>query len=152
MMNITTPLFKHFNDLSADELHDILRLRLEVFVVEQTCIYQDLDGKDKDSIHMVWRDNDQRMIGTCRVLPPGLSYPELSIGRIVTSPSVRGKGLGHQLMREVLAYIQANYVGSTSIRISAQSHLEGFYQSHGFVTTGKEYLEDGIPHMEMLLT
>jgi ElaA protein len=148
----TSPQFKHFNELTTDELYAILQLRMEVFVVEQNCVYQDLDEKDKDSIHMVWYDKNQRIIGTCRVLPPGLSYPEISIGRIVTSPSVRGNGLGHQLMREVLGFIKVNYIGHTSIRISAQSHLESFYQSHGFCTTGKEYLEDGIPHMEMILT
>jgi ElaA protein len=148
-MSKIKPSFKHFSELTADELHDILQLRSEVFVVEQNCVYQDLDGKDKSAIHMVWRDNNQRMIGTCRVLPPGLSYQEVSIGRIVTSSAFRGKGFGHQLMQEVLHFVQIKFE-HPNIRISAQSHLEGFYQVHGFESTGKEYLEDGIPHKEMV--
>ena len=141
--------FKHYNDLLISEFHDIIALRLEVFVVEQNCAYQDLDGKDKKSYHLICRDGKGKVVATARVLPPGIAYSEVSIGRIVTDVSIRGKGVGHELMQKTMQFIKDEF-GKVAITISAQSHLTSYYNQHGFETTRKEYLEDGIPHTEMI--
>jgi ElaA protein len=147
-MNITWEI-KPFSDLSAREWHNIVELRLAVFVVEQQCIYQDLDGKDPYCYHLLGLDEQHHLIATARIVPPGLSYKEISIGRIATIESSRKLGLGHQLMKKCMSFIDGEF-GLVSVRISAQAHLERFYNQHGFFSTGKEYLEDGIPHIEML--
>ncbi len=141
--------FKHFQELSPSEFHDIIAVRLKVFVVEQNCIYQDLDGKDKKCYHAICRDEKGTILATARIVPPGISYEEVSIGRVVIDETIRGKGLGHELLRHCFKFIRAEF-GIVPIRISAQKHLEKFYNSHLFLSTGKEYLEDGIPHLEML--
>lgn len=149
-MKITT---KSFEQLSALELHDIYQLRVAVFVVEQTCYYQDVDGLDKhpDSAHVMFWDGDV-LAAYARVLAPNTSYPEYaSIGRIANAQSHRGMGLGHQLVAEAIKVSQAKWP-QQAIKISAQAHLQGFYQSHGFTTVSEEYLEDGIPHVAMLRT
>lgn len=140
---------KNFQQLSISELYEILRLRAEVFVVEQNCPYQDVDDKDQDSYHL-WGMDNNKMVVYARIVKPGVSYKEVSIGRVITHLDYRGKQLGTQLMQECLDFINTE-LGPQKIRISAQSHLNKFYLRLGFKPTGKEYLEDGIPHMEMLL-
>ncbi|MFN5417648.1 MAG: GNAT family N-acetyltransferase [Flavobacteriia bacterium] len=141
---------KHFTELSTIEFHDIIQLRINVFVVEQNCPYPDLDGKDKKAYHVIGRDGFGKIVATARILSPGVSYKEVSIGRVANAESERGKGLGVQLMEECLKFIAAEF-GEVSVRISAQTYLLKFYESLGFKSTGKEYLEDDIPHVEMLL-
>ncbi len=142
---------KHFSELSTAEFHDLMQLRIGVFVVEQNCAYLELDGKDKKSYHLICRDGLGKIIATARILPQGLSYPEISIGRVVVDESFRGTGKGHELMDFVMHFCHDEF-GLVPIRISAQTHLVPFYEQHGFETTGKAYLEDGIPHSEMLFT
>ena len=139
---------KHYSALSKDEFHDIIALRIAVFVVEQDCPYQELDGNDKDAYHLIVREGDV-IIGTLRILKPGVSYPELAIGRVVSHPDHRDKQLGHLMMKEAMDFAQ-NELKEKAVRLSAQTHLTSYYQKHGFESTGKEYLEDGIPHTEML--
>jgi ElaA protein len=148
-MNIRWEI-KSFQELSVVELYELMKLRLEIFVVEQNCPYQDADGKDLKSLHLMGYSNDGVLVTYCRILPAGVSYAEVSIGRVVSSSLVRGSGTGKQLMVEALKCIQQKF-GNISVRISAQSYLLKFYESFGFRSIGKEYLEDNIPHMEMLL-
>ena len=142
---------KHYRDLSLNEFHDIIALRIEAFVVEQDCPYQDLDGKDKKCYHAFCRDGKGNIISTARIVPPGLIYEDAAIGRVVIQEDFRGTGLGHDLMKECIDFSNLEF-GNAPIRISAQKHLENYYEKHDFLSTGKEYLEDGIPHVEMLLT
>jgi ElaA protein len=139
---------KHYRDLTLNEFHDIVALRIEVFVVEQNCPYQDLDSKDKKCYHLVCRDGKGAIVATARILPPGLSYDECAIGRVVIDERVRGNGIGHELMKECIKFSDLEF-GNAPIIVSAQKHLENYYGAHNFITTGKEYLEDGIPHIEM---
>lgn len=141
---------KHYRDLSLNEFHDIIALRIEAFVVEQNCPYQDLDGRDKKCYHVFCRDGKGNIISTARIVPPGLIYEDAAIGRVVIHESIRGEGLGHELMKECINFSKLEF-GEVPIRISAQKHLENYYAKHDFISTGKEYLEDGIPHVEMLL-
>ena len=140
-------VLKTFAALSVDELYAVLQLRSAVFVVEQTCVYQDMDGLDPQCLHLLIADQTG-VLAYCRLLPPGLKYPEWSIGRVITAPSARGRGLGHDLIRDGLVEIVRR--GGSAVRISAQAHLEGFYEGHGFKSVGAPYLEDDIPHVEML--
>jgi ElaA protein len=141
---------KSFSELNTDELYRLLQLRAEVFVVEQNCPYQDIDGKDRKAIH-VWGNNEENdILVYCRLLPPGVSYAEPSIGRVVTAPSIRNSGAGRLLMEKAIDYL-LNVQHHSAIRISAQQYLEKFYTSLGFQTIGDAYLEDNIPHLEMLL-
>lgn len=140
--------YKTFEDLTAEELYDLLRLRSEVFVVEQNCVYNDLDGKDKESTHL-WAELNGKTVATCRILPPNLSYKEVSIGRIVTDADYRDLKLGHRMMRLALEIIRNRFETET-VRISAQVYLRKFYEQYGFVQVSEEYLEDDIPHIEML--
>jgi ElaA protein len=140
---------KYFDELSLMEFHDLIALRIEVFVIEQNCPYQDLDGKDIKSFHLLVKDIDEGIIGTARILPPGLSYPEISIGRVVSDKRQRNSGLGHLIMSNAMEFIKNKWDSKKSVKLSAQSHLTNFYEKHGFKSTGKEYLEDGIPHTEM---
>lgn len=142
---------KHYPDLSTNEFHDIIALRLKAFVVEQNCSYLDLDGKDKKCYHVICRDGFGNVVATARIVPPGLSYSEVAIGRVVLDQSIRGKGYGHDLMKQSMKFAAEEF-GDVPIRISAQKHLENYYQYHGFKSTGKEYFEDEIPHVEMLYT
>ncbi|RFC53751.1 GNAT family N-acetyltransferase [Brumimicrobium aurantiacum] len=137
-----------FSELTIDEFHDLLALRIKVFVVEQNCPYQEVDGKDKCSFHLIGRDSSGKIVGTLRILPKGISYDEVSIGRVVLDETVRGNGCGHQMMKEALSFCKIKF-GPSPIVLSAQKHLEKYYNHHQFVSTGKEYLEDGIPHVEM---
>jgi ElaA protein len=139
---------KSFDNLTTSELYQVLRLRAEIFVVEQDCVYQDVDNKDQDSYHICGYD-DGLLAAYARVVKPGISYAEISIGRVVVSEKRRGIKLGDDLMKETISFIDSK-LGVQPIRISAQSHLNKFYSNLGFVATGKKYLEDGIPHIEML--
>jgi len=140
---------KHYNELSVNEFHDLIQLRIDVFVVEQNCPYSDLDGKDKKSYHVICRDGMGEIAATARILPVGLSYEnDVAIGRVVVAEKHRSIKLGHKLMQECLTFIEQEF-GEVSLRLSAQKHLEKYYTKHGFVSSGKEYLEDGIPHVEM---
>ena len=142
---------KHYPELTINEFHDIVALRLKAFVVEQNCTYLDLDGKDKKCYHLICRDGFGKVVATARILPPGLSYPVVSIGRVVVDESIRGNGSGHELMKQTMAFAAEEF-GNPDILISAQKHLESFYNKHKFTSTGKEYLEDDIPHVEMMFT
>ena len=142
-------IVKKFDELSVAELYAIMQLRNEVFVVEQNCPYQDADGKDEMSCHLCgWQEGE--LVAYCRIIPPGISYDEASIGRVVTSPAHRKSGIGRELM---LIGIQKTYslFSTHSIQIGAQRYLEKFYNSLGFTAVGDPYLEDGIPHLHMLL-
>lgn len=139
---------KKFDELSLAELYSVLQLRSEVFVVEQNCVYQDMDYKDQKSWHLMGK-SDNKLVAYTRLIPAGISYSEPSIGRVVTSPSCRKKGIGRELMlRSIEACHQL--FGETAIKIGAQRYLENFYSSLGFITCSDEYLEDGIPHVEMI--
>ena len=139
---------KAFNDLSATELYDALALRINVFIVEQNCPYPETDWKDIDSLHVLGYTNG-RLCAYARIVKPGISYKEVSIGRVATKKEYRGQGLGRELMRVTMDAIRREF-GNTFVRISAQSYLVPFYSSFGFEIVGEEYLEDDMPHTEML--
>lgn len=139
---------KAFELLSPFELYGILQLRNSVFVVEQNCVYNDTDGKDLKAMHLFAMKED-KVIAHARLIPKGLSYNEASIGRVVTDIAYRNTGLGRQLMEKSIEETLKTF-STNSIRISAQAWLKGFYQSLGFVQQSNEYLEDDIPHIEML--
>ena len=140
---------KSFQELSVEEWHDLLALRIGIFVVEQNCPYQEVDGKDKVSYHVFAQDEQNTIVAVSRIVPPGVSYKEWSIGRVAIAEDFRGLKLGYALMEQSIAFIQEKEPNA-QIRISAQSHLQQFYENLGFVFTGKAYDEDGIPHIEML--
>lgn len=144
-----TLVFKQFHDLTVEEFHDLLQLRINVFVVEQNCPYPELDGKDKLAYHLILKNHEGKTIATCRILPPNISYKEVSIGRVVSMTTLRKTGVGRKLMSEALKHIEQTF-GKVPVRISAQEYLEDFYKSYDFVSTAKRYLEDDIPHVEML--
>ncbi|MCO6499513.1 MAG: GNAT family N-acetyltransferase [Vicingus serpentipes] len=140
---------KPFKELSVEEYHHLLFLRTAVFVVEQNCPYQEVDEKDPLSYHLFGKNEQGEVIAVTRIVPPGISYPEISIGRVAIKKEYRERGLAHELIRETLSFIK-NKWGKESIRISAQEHLTNYYQKHGFKQVGEMYLEDNIPHVEML--
>lgn len=142
---------KTFEQLNNNELYDALKLRVDVFVVEQTCYYPELDDCDRveDTIHLLGYDK-QQLAAYLRILPKGVSYPDkVSIGRVVTGQDYRGKGIGHPLMTKALEICEQYWPGQ-DIKISAQQHLEKYYMQHGFKTVSDMYLEDNIPHIAML--
>ena len=141
-------LWTRFEALGVHALYDALALRCRVFILEQGA-YQDPDGLDEHSWHLLGRDSRGRLIAYLRVVDPGMKFDEPSIGRVVTAPEVRGTGAGKALMREGLTRCALSWPGRP-IRISAQAHLERFYGEFGFEPVGEEYLEDNIPHIEML--
>lgn len=138
---------KKFGELTLDELYSILQLRSKVFIVEQNCIYNDPDGKDQVAWHLMGTEKDQ-LIAYSRILPPGVTYSDPAIGRVVTSPSKRKSGLGRELMNRSIKHCE-DLFGKTSITLSAQAYLKKFYESLGFFAIGDEYLDDGIPHIKM---
>jgi ElaA protein len=141
-------ILKHFDELTAKELYLILQLRNEVFIVEQNCPYQDLDDKDLKALHLMGMQKN-KLLAYSRLLAPGISYSESSIGRVVSSPAARKSGIGKKLMSESIAQIQ-NLFHTNTIRIGAQLYLKSFYESFGFIQKGDVYLEDNIPHIIML--
>jgi ElaA protein len=139
-----------FDELDVFELDAIFRARQQVFVVEQNCAYLDADGHDAHSFHLAaWGDAPGVPLAYARVVGPGRKYAEPSIGRVITTGTARGSGLGRELVRRAVAHCSDAFP-AMSIRISAQSHLERFYADAGFAVVGERYLEDGIPHTEML--
>lgn len=148
-MNINWYL-KHFKQLTTTELYQILQLRSAVFVVEQNCPFQDMDGKDVASYHYMGFDTaSQQIVAYTRLVPPGGSFPEASIGRVVTATSARKHGVGRELMSSSINLVEELF-GGGNIRIGAQLYLKSFYGSFGFEQSGDIYLEDGIEHIEML--
>jgi ElaA protein len=139
---------KKFEELTAYELYNIMQLRLEVFSVEQNCPYQDADNKDLFCHHLMGMKNN-KLVAYARIVPPGISFREISIGRVVNSPSVRGKGIGRLLMQKCLETARLLY-GQVSVKIGAQLYLKAFYESLGFRQASEIYLEDNIKHIEML--
>lgn len=148
---------KTFSELNTTELYDLLKLRIDVFVVEQSCYYPDLDDHDRhpQTQHLFCYQSDkettkQIMTAYLRILPKGLTYQEhISIGRVVTAPSARGTGLGHELIKTGLTQCARKFANE-SLKISAQEHLEAYYMKHGFQRVTDMYLEDDIPHIGMI--
>ncbi len=141
---------KKFDELSIYELYAIIHLRNEVFVVEQNCVYQDADHKDIASYHFTGWSVDDKLVAYSRIVPPGITYAEPSIGRVVTSLSVRNTGVGKELLEKSIEQITKLY-GNIPIKIAAQVYILTFYTSLGFKQTGNIYLEDNIEHVEMTL-
>jgi len=139
---------KSFGELNTNELYELLRLRSEVFVVEQNCVFLDQDNKDQQCYHLLLFCEGQ-LAAYCRLVPAGLSYHEVSIGRVVSSPTYRGKGMGRKVMELAIQSCQ-DLFGAKPIRIGAQTYATAFYESLGFVAEGDAYDEDGIEHIEMV--
>jgi ElaA protein len=140
-----------FDALSVHELHSIYVARQLVFGIEQQCIYLDADGFDPMSLHLAaWRAGERLPLAYARIVEPGAKYAEPSIGRVITAAAARRHGLGRELVRRSIVVCRTTYPGQ-GIRIAAQTRLERFYNDAGFVVCGAPYLEDGIPHTEMLL-
>jgi ElaA protein len=144
--------FSRFADLTPFDLYDVLAARQNVFILEQTCLYPDIDGYDLEAHHLLgWRDVDgkRQLAAYLRVLAPGAKYDEMSIGRVITTPATRGSGAGRALLDQGIAHAEALHPGHR-IRIGAQQYLERFYASFGFETVSAPYDEDGIMHIDML--
>ena len=137
---------KPWNELSRKEINDIFSLRSEVFIVEQDCAYQDVDGKDDKADHILL-SIEEELVGYARVFNENIYFKEASFGRAVVKKTHRGEGYGHLIVDKALEHLRENE--QSPIKISAQSYLKDFYSSHGFVARGDEYLEDGIPHFAM---
>lgn len=140
---------KHHSDLGKEQLYAILRLRSQVFVVEQNCVYQDIDGQDLegDTCHLMGWDGDQ-LVAYLRLLDPLLNGDDVVIGRVIIAPQARGQGLGNQLLEQALEQADDHWP-EVPIYLSAQAHLQGYYARYGFAVVGEEYLEDDIPHIGM---
>lgn len=141
---------KKFEDLSTSDLYEILRLRTEVFVVEQECAYQECDGKDYRSFHLTAEEGEE-IIAYLRIVEKGISFNEISIGRVVVDSKHRGRGIARELLEYAIEFIETE-LGEKKIRIAAQEYLEVFYESLGFSKVSDTYMEDGIPHIDMVLT
>ena len=139
---------KTFSELDTEDLYQILRLRSEVFVVEQDCVYQDIDNKDQNAIHLYYKENDQ-IVAYTRIFKAGDYYENPCIGRVVVSKKNRGNDLGKKIMIGSMEYIKQNIKGE-KIELSAQKYLDKFYKDLGFYKIGEDYLEDGIPHQRMI--
>lgn len=141
---------KYFNELSLDELHDLLELRSEVFVVEQNCVYQDVDGKDKKALHVLGYD-DSKLVAYTRIFKPGDYFKEVGIGRVAVKKDYRKHKYGYAIMKASLVAVDS-YFKTTNIKLSAQVYLKKFYNNLGFIEVGEAYLEDDIPHIAMIKT
>jgi ElaA protein len=139
---------KYFNELNTQELYDLLQLRSEVFVVEQNCVYQDIDGKDKKALHVLGYKN-KNLVAYTRVFKAGDYFKQASIGRVVVLQNERQHKYGYDIMEASIKAIQ-DYFNTKTIKLSAQTYLKTFYNNCGFTEQGEEYLEDGIPHIEMI--
>jgi len=140
---------KHWDELSTEEVYEVIALRIRVFIIEQNCPYQDADGKDKRSFHLFGLNAAGECVGCLRLVQPGVSYAEWSIGRVATDLSVRQTGVGKVMMGKAMAWLKDRH-GNPAVRISAQTYLLRFYEGFGFQRTGKAYMEDNIPHEEMV--
>ncbi len=140
---------KSFHQLNVFELQAIYKIRQEVFIVEQNCPYLDIDGKDQFSDHIFGLDDDGRVVAYCRIVPPGVAYQEVSIGRVATHPELRHTGMGKFVMDKAFSFIEDRY-GKVPIKIEAQYYLLKFYEQYGFETIGNVYMLDGIEHIEMI--
>ena len=138
---------KSFEEITTSELYEIIKARVDVFVIEQDCPYPDLDDYDQKALHL-WAEQDLKVLAYCRIFNKGIKYPETSIGRFLTTEKGRGKNFGKQLIQYAVETIE-NRFRTSEIRISAQDYLLRFYSGFGFEDTGKKYLEDNIPHTEM---
>ena len=138
---------KYFSELNTTELYEILQLRSEVFVVEQDCVYQDIDSKDQKALHVIGYKNN-KIVAYTRIFKPGDYFDNASIGRVLVVASERKYGLGHELMKASITAIKKHFK-VTKITVSAQKYLKKFYETHLFIQIGEEYLEDGIPHIRM---
>jgi ElaA protein len=147
MENITWKI-KNFEELSTLEFHQILKARIDIFVVEQSCPYSEIDGFDPQAIHL-WAESKEGIVAYCRIFAPGIKYKESSIGRVLTTPNFRGQSFGKILMKVAIASISVRFQTSEII-ISAQDYLLLFYKDLGFSPTLETYLEDRIPHTEMI--
>ncbi len=141
-------LVKNFEELTVFELYDLLQLRSEVFVVEQDCVYQDLDGKDSKALHLIGK-KEGKVVAYTRCFGPGIYFEEASIGRVVVESEQRKYGYGHHIMQASIKAIKTHY-NAEIIKISAQTYLRKFYESQDFKQVGEGYLEDGIPHIAMI--
>ncbi|MEO0571688.1 MAG: GNAT family N-acetyltransferase [Bacteroidota bacterium] len=139
---------KHFDELNTIELYGLLQLRSQVFVVEQKCIYEDMDGKDKKAIHVLGKKKG-RIVAYLRIFRPGDYFQTTSIGRVVVAETSRNKGYAKAIMKRAIVYVEA-YLKEGTITLSAQTYLVNFYEDLGFKGEGEEYLEDGIPHIRMV--
>lgn len=137
-----------FSRLSLTELYEILKIRSEIFVLEQECIYIDPDGKDPEALHLIATEENE-IIGTARIFAPGVKHEEASFGRLGITDSYRERGYAHELVSEIHSYIKHEY-GNVSIRIEAQSHLRAFYSRHGYQADGAAFILDDIEHVEMV--
>ena len=138
---------KKWEELNKKNLHEILQIRSEVFIVEQKCVYQDIDNKDPKAIHLYGKIKN-KIVAYSRIFNEGDFYKEISFGRALVLKNQRGKGLGDELVQKSIEIIKGNWPNK-KVKISAQAHLNNFYKKHGFIEKGKEYLEDGIPHVSM---
>lgn len=146
MSNIVWKI-KTFEEFTVPELYNVIKARIDVFVVEQNCPYPDLDNYDQKAVH-IWAEENGDVLANCRIFDKGIKYSEASIGRVLTTEKARGKKLGKQLIQYALDTIEARF-HTSEVRISAQDYLLKFYGEFGFEDTGKKYLEDDIPHTEM---
>ena len=140
---------KTFKELTIDELHDIIQLRINVFVVEQNCPYPELDGKDRSAYHYFGQNNEGRIVAYTRIFGSGDYYEQPAVGRVVVDSKHRGDGTGYALMRGTIEKMK-DLFGDLEIKIGAQKYLVQFYEKLGFTNTGEEYIEDGIPHVYMI--
>ncbi|WP_178986424.1 GNAT family N-acetyltransferase [Winogradskyella helgolandensis] len=141
-------IIKNFNELTTQELYNLLQLRSEVFVVEQDCVYQDIDGKDQKAHHILGYKDDE-LVAYTRIFKPGYYFDESSIGRVVVQQNARKFKYGYAIMKASIEAIKSHY-NERIIRISAQTYLKQFYNNLEFYEVGEEYLEDGIPHINMI--
>jgi len=143
-------ILKKFHNLTVDEFHDILQLRINIFIVEQNCPYPELDDKDKIAFHLFGINKENKIIAYTRIFKPGDYYKEAAFGRVVVHQDYRNQKTGFQLVEQTIIEIHKLF-GNTNIKIGAQTYLNNFYQSFGFYQVGDDYIEDGIPHIHMLI-
>ena len=141
-------IVKTFEELNLHELYQLLRLRSQVFVVEQDCVYQDIDGKDEKALHVLGFEKD-KLVAYTRIFPPGVYFSEAAIGRVVVDQNMRKNALGHEILRASIEAVEKRF-NTKKIKLSAQTYLTKFYEQHGFYQMGEGYLEDGIPHIAMV--
>jgi ElaA protein len=140
---------KFFKELTLSEFHDLLKLRIDIFVVEQNCPYHELDGKDKNACHLLGINDDGKIIAYTRIFEPGVYYKEAAFGRVVVHKDFRKQQIGYELIQQTISAMH-NLYGVIPIKIGAQTYLKKFYSSFGFSQSGKPYIEDGIPHIHMI--